>query len=67
MFTKNVGTADRAIRVVLGLAMLIAFFSLPEAGWRWLLLIGLVPLVTGAVGSCPLYSLIGVSTCRRPG
>ncbi len=67
MFTRNVGQADRALRVVIGLGMLIAFFLVPDGAWRWLLLIGLVPLVTGMVGSCAIYSVLGISTRRHPG
>jgi len=63
MFKNNVGTLDRALRIVAGLALLAAFFALPEASWRWVLLIGLVPLATGLAGSCPAYSLLGLSTC----
>jgi hypothetical protein len=63
MFKKNVGSFDRALRIVAGLALLVAFFALPEASWRWALLIGIVPLVTGLAGSCPAYSLFGLSTC----
>ncbi|MBT8419117.1 MAG: DUF2892 domain-containing protein [Silicimonas sp.] len=64
MFKSNVGTTDRALRVIVGVALLVAFFMLPEAGYRWLLLIGIVPLVTGLMGSCPAYSLFGMSTCK---
>lgn len=63
MLTKNMGTIDRALRIVLGLALLAAFFAMPEMSARWVLLIGIVPLVTGLVGSCPLYSVFGLSTC----
>jgi hypothetical protein len=62
---NNVGTVDRIVRVVLGL-VLIAFalgFIAPGAGYHWIGWIGLVPLATGALGSCPLYSVLGVSTC----
>lgn len=62
MLKKNMGTADRVIRIVLGVLLLGAFFVYPEVSFRWLLLIGIVPLVTGVVGSCPLYSLVGTST-----
>lgn len=61
----NVGNFDRILRIVLGVALLVAFFLLPEAGYRWLLLIGLVPLVTGAVKFCPLYRILGMSTCSK--
>lgn len=64
MFKSNVGNVDRVLRVVVGLVLLVAFFMLPEAGYRWLLLIGIVPLVTGLIGSCPAYSLFGISTCK---
>lgn len=63
MLKTNVGGFDRVLRIAVGLALLAAFFMLPEAGYRWLLLIGIVPLVTGLMGSCPLYSVLGVSTC----
>lgn len=57
--TRNEGTIDRGFRIVLGLALL----SLVFAGHPWLALLGLVPLVTGLVGYCPLYRVIGVRTC----
>lgn len=63
MFARNEGTLDRAIRVIVGLALLAGFFLMPEAGYRWALLIGVVPLVTGLMGSCPAYSLLGINTC----
>ncbi|MHB1104452.1 MAG: YgaP family membrane protein [Devosia sp.] len=63
MFKKNVGTIDRIVRVIIGLAAIGLFFYLPDAAWRWWLLIGVVPLVTGAVGTCPIYSVLGLSTC----
>jgi hypothetical protein len=64
MFSKNMGNFDRAARVVVGLALLIAFFAMPDLGLRWVLLIGIVPLVTGLLGSCPAYSIFGISTCK---
>ncbi len=63
MFKKNVGTVDRALRVVAGVVLLALFFVFPEAPWRWALLIGIVPLATGLMSSCPLYSILGLSTC----
>lgn len=63
MFKKNEGNIDRILRVVVGLVLLGAFFMLPEAGYRMWLLIGIIPLATGLLGSCPLYSILGVSTC----
>jgi hypothetical protein len=63
MFTTNVGTIDRVIRIVVGLALLAGFFLNPDASWRWLYLIGIVPLVTGLLSTCPLYTILGFSTC----
>lgn len=57
---RNEGRLDRGIRVVLGLALLSLTVIGPHTLWG---LVGLVPLITGAVGSCPLYSLFGLSTC----
>jgi hypothetical protein len=57
----NVGTTDRILRVVIGVALLSMFF-LFEGGLRLFGLIGLVPLITGLLGSCPLYCAVGVST-----
>ena len=61
MFTQNIGQADRWIRIVLGLGLLSLLFIL-SGGVRYVGLIGLIPLITGAAGSCPLYAVFGVST-----
>jgi len=58
--TRNEGTMDRAVRVVLGLALLSLVFVGPHT---WVGLVGLVPLLTGLVGFCPVYRLLGVRTC----
>ncbi len=58
----NLGTIDRAIRVILGLAILGAGFYFKN----WLGLIGLVPLLTAFVGFCPTYLPFGLSTCTKP-
>jgi len=58
--TRNAGTVDRIIRVVLGLVLLSLVFFGPQTPWGW---IGLVPLVTGLIGNCPLYTLFGFNTC----
>lgn len=63
MFKTNVGNFDRAVRVIIGFALLAAFFFYPDASWRNWTLIGIVPLATALVGSCPLYSMLGMSTC----
>ncbi len=58
--TRNVGTVDRVIRVLVGLVLISLVFWGPQTNWGW---IGLIPLVTGLVGSCPAYKLFGLSTC----
>jgi hypothetical protein len=63
MFKVNEGTADRALRVLAGLALLALFFLFPDASWRNWALIGVVPLATGLLGWCPAYTLLGISTC----
>ena len=56
---RNEGTLDRAVRIVLGLALLSLVFVGPQT---WLGLVGLVPLVTGLAGFCPIYHLLGLRT-----
>ena len=63
MFQNNVGGIDRIVRIVAGLALLAGFFLNADASMRWLDLIGIVPLATGLLGTCPLYSIFGFSTC----
>jgi hypothetical protein len=63
MFKTNEGTIDRALRIIAGVVLLALFFLYPDASWRYFTLIGIVPLATGLLGSCPVYSLLGVSTC----
>jgi Protein of unknown function (DUF2892) len=58
--TNNVGTIDRVLRVLLGLALIALTLSGAIGWWGWL---GVVPLLTAAIGSCPLYQLLGFSTC----
>lgn len=64
MFKTNEGSVDRVLRIVVGLALLVWFFVDQGQGfWHYAKLIGIVPLVTGLIGSCPVYTLLGVSTC----
>jgi len=60
MVWKNEGTVDRVLRVIVGLAVLSLAFVGPETAWGW---VGLVPLVTGLAGTCPVYSILGINTC----
>jgi hypothetical protein len=62
LMATNVGNWDRVVRVVLGIGLLSLLFVL-NGTVRWLGLIGVVPLVTGLFGFCPLYRLVGLSTC----
>ncbi len=61
---RNEGNIDRGLRVVLGVALLSLVFVGPQTLWG---LVGLVPLLTGLVGMCPLYRLFGVNTCGAEG
>ena len=60
MFKTNVGTIDRILRIVIGLALIGLTLSGTIGVWGW---IGVVPLLTAALGSCPLYTVLGFSTC----
>ncbi len=62
MFTTNVGGIDRILRIVIGLALIAGFFLNTEGSYRWLYLLGIIPLATGVLQTCPLYSLLGMST-----
>ncbi len=63
MLKKNEGTIDRILRVILGLVLLLGYFVYPDATYRWAFLLGIIPLVTGLIGSCPLYTILGIRTC----
>ena len=60
LFPKNEGTVDRAVRVLAGIAILSLAFIGPKSPWGY---IGILPIVTGLLGSCPAYTLLGLSTC----
>ena len=62
---STVGSADRVVRLAVGL-LLIAFaipLGFPRTGWNWVGWIGVVPLLTATFAYCPAYALFGVSTC----
>jgi hypothetical protein len=61
--TTNVGTIDRAVRIVIGLALLWYALMAPATGYNWIGWIGVIPIITALIGVCPLYSILGVSTC----
>ena len=57
---KNVGSIDRVIRILIGLALLALVFVGPQTPWGWL---GLVAIATAGMSWCPLYTLLGIKTC----
>jgi hypothetical protein len=57
---KNEGTIDRVLRIIVGAILIALVFVGPQTPWGW---IGLIPLVTGFVGWCPAYRLLGLRTC----
>jgi len=59
MNAKNIGRADRIVRILVGLGLIALVFIGPETPWGWL---GLVPLLTALVGTCPLYSIFGIKS-----
>lgn len=62
MFKTNVGGIDRTLRIVLGIVLIALVFVGPQTPLGW---IGVVPLLTGLLRTCPLYSLLGMNTCPR--
>ncbi len=60
--TKNVGSIDRGLRIVIGAILVALVFYMPDpfSPWGW---IGVVPLATGLIGWCPPYSILGINTC----
>jgi hypothetical protein len=59
---KNIGNVERIIRVVLGLVLISLAFVGPANPW---FLLGLIPLLTGLLGTCPPYQLFGINTCQK--
>lgn len=58
----NVGTIDRALRIVVGLVLIALVFVGPQTAWGWL---GLIPLATAFIRFCPLYRLLGICTTPK--
>jgi len=59
---KNIGGAERIVRIIAGLAILSLAFVGPQSAWAYL---GIVPLATGVIGWCPPYAVFGFSTCKN--
>lgn len=60
LLPTNEHPVDRILRVMLGIAAISLVFVGPQTPWGWL---GIIPLATGLLGSCPLYTLLGIRTC----
>lgn len=63
MFQRNIGSTERVIRIVAGVAITALAFVGPQTPWA---LLGLVPLATGLMGWCPPYAIFGINTCKVP-
>lgn len=59
----NMGTLDRSLRILLGLVLVGLAVAGTVGWWGWL---GVIPLATALVGWCPLYTVLGLSTCKVP-
>lgn len=63
--SANIGLIDRVIGIVVGIVLIA--YAIPvgfaSTGWNWVGWIGVIPLATAAFGYCPLYTVLGVSTC----
>jgi hypothetical protein len=57
---KNVAPWDRAMRIIIGLGLITLAVVARNARWGWA---GLIPLATGISGTCPLYRVLGISSC----
>lgn len=61
--SKNVGSLDRILRLVVGLLLAGIFFYQPDAGYRWVaLVVGLVLIATSGMSFCPIYRILGISS-----
>lgn len=59
---QNVGTVDKVIRFIIGIALLSLYFFL-DGGIKYVSLIGIIPILTAFFKYCPLYTLFGINTC----
>jgi Protein of unknown function (DUF2892) len=61
MFKTNVGSLDSMLRITVGVILIVLVFVGPKTQWGW---IGVIPLITGLMRTCPIYSLLGASSCK---
>jgi hypothetical protein len=64
LMTRNVGLLDRGIRLVVAV-LVLGLYGAVDPPWKYLTLLGLIPLATALSGWCPLYSLLHIDTTRR--
>lgn len=64
MFKTNVGGTERMVRIVVGATLILLVFIGPKTLWGWL---GLIPLATGFLSTCPLYTLLGKTSVPPEG
>jgi hypothetical protein len=64
---KNIGSADKTIRVIIALIFAVMFFTKTVQGTFGyiLLVVAFVFLLTSLVGFCPLYALFGINSCKK--
>ncbi len=66
MFKNNVGSADRIIRALAGIALVAVYFMYPDLAWKWVaLIVGLILLFTSVMSTCMIYSVLGMSTNKN--
>ena len=61
MLEKNMGKIDRAVRLVAGVALIAAATTGSAGAWAYL---GIIPVFTAIIGSCPAYTLLRIRTCK---
>jgi hypothetical protein len=61
---KNVGNTDQTVRLIVG-SVPLSLMLMVNADWRWLGLIGLIPVMTAILRVCPLYTILGINTCDK--
>lgn len=59
---RNIGNIERAIRILVGVGILSLTVVGPQSPWA---LLGILPILTGVIGWCPPYHLLGINTCSK--
>jgi hypothetical protein len=63
--TRNIGTLERILRLMVGV-MILGLYGALDPPWKYVTLIGLVPLGSALTGFCPIYARLGWNRCRPP-